>query len=102
MLITANAINLEYDEAEVKKVLAAYTVEGVVPFELEARVVADELVRRAEQLSSACVTFVEDESLLEPIGGVGAFLRYRITDESAVAYEQAGVASSSEALAPRE
>ena len=98
MLITKSAENLEYDEAEVKKVLAAYTVEGVVPVDFDQRVVADELIRRAEQLSSARVTFIEDESLLEPVGGVGAFLRYRVTDDTAVAYEQAGVAPKSEAL----
>jgi hypothetical protein len=32
--------------------------------------------------------------LLEPIGGVGAFLRYRIADESAAAYNQGDVAPS--------
>jgi peptide subunit release factor 1 (eRF1) len=96
MLITASPVNLEYDETEVKKVLAAYTVEGVVPVEIDQRVVADELVRRAEQMSSARVTFVEDEHLLEPIGGVGAFLRYRIADDSAVAYEQGGLVSEAQ------
>jgi peptide subunit release factor 1 (eRF1) len=80
MLITNVAANLEFDEAEVKKVLAAYTVDGVVPVEFNQRVVADELIRRAEQLSSARVTFIEDVGLLEPVGGVGAFLRYRITE----------------------
>jgi peptide chain release factor subunit 1 len=98
MLITRTVSNLEYDEAEVKKVLAAYTVDGVVPVEIDSRVVADELIRRAEQLSSARVTFIEDESLLEPIGGVGAFLRYRITADNAVPYEQGGVVSPAEAL----
>jgi peptide subunit release factor 1 (eRF1) len=95
MLITSAASNLEYDEAEVKNVLAAYTVDGVVPIEVNARVVADELVRRAEQMSSAQVTFIEDASLLEPIGGVGAFLRYRMTTKDATPYEPPGVASKS-------
>jgi peptide chain release factor subunit 1 len=90
MLITTAPANLEYDEVEVKKVLAAYTVDGVVPVEIDRRVVADELVRRAEKLSSARVSFIEDENLLEPIGGVGAFLRYRIADETAAAYENGG------------
>jgi len=98
MLITAAPVNLEYDEAEVKKVLAAYIVDGVVPVQLDQRIVADELIRRAEQLSSARVTFIEDKSLLEPIGGVGAFLRYRITPEHAVPYEEADAAPRSEAL----
>jgi len=88
LLITTAPANLDYDEDEVKKVLAAYTVDGVVAVEIDRRVVADELVRRAEQLSSARVTFIEDENLLEPIGGVGGFLRYRIADESAAAYAQ--------------
>jgi peptide chain release factor subunit 1 len=99
MLITTTASNLEYDEGEVKKVLAAYTVDGAAPVEIDARIVADELIRRAGQLSSARVTFIEDEGLLEPIGGVGAFLRYRITAENAVPYEQGGVVATSEALA---
>jgi peptide subunit release factor 1 (eRF1) len=98
MLITNVAGHLKYDEDEVKKVLAAYTVDGVVPVEINQRLVADELVRRAKQLSSARVTFIADASLLEPVGGVGAFLRYRITDETAAPYEQSGVASKAEAL----
>ncbi len=99
MLITNIASNLEYDEAEVKKLLAAYTVDGVVPVEINARVIADELVRRATQLSSARVTFIEDVSLLEPVGGVGAFLRYRITEESAAPYEQSDAVPKTESLA---
>lgn len=38
---------------------------------------ADELIALARQ-TSARVTFVEDASLLEPIGGVGALLRYKV------------------------
>jgi peptide chain release factor subunit 1 len=93
MLITKTVSNLEYDETEVKKVLGAYTVDGVLPVEIDRRVIADELIRRAEQLSSARVTFIADENLLEPIGGVGAFLRYRIADESTAAYDPAELAS---------
>jgi peptide subunit release factor 1 (eRF1) len=40
-------------------------------------IVADELVTRAEQ-TGARVRFVEDASLLEPVGGVGALLRFRL------------------------
>jgi peptide chain release factor subunit 1 len=98
MLITASAADLEYDEAEVKNVLAAYIVEGAAPAVIDSRIVADELIRRAKELSSARVTFIEDAGLLEPVGGVGAFLRYRISEESAVTYEQAGVTPKSEAL----
>jgi peptide subunit release factor 1 (eRF1) len=98
MLITNVAANLEFDEAEVKKVLAAYTVDGVVPVEINPRVVADELIRRAEQLSSARVSFIEDISLLEPIGGVGAFLRYRITEEKAAPFAETDAVPKGEAL----
>jgi peptide subunit release factor 1 (eRF1) len=40
-------------------------------------VVADELVTRAEQ-TGARVRFIEDASLLESVGGVGAMLRFRL------------------------
>jgi peptide subunit release factor 1 (eRF1) len=102
MLITNAAANLEFDEAEVKKVLAAYTVDGVVPLEIDRRIVADELIRRAEQLSAARVSFIEDVSLLEPVGGVGAFLRYRIGEESAAPFEQTDAMPKAEALTKTE
>lgn len=102
MLITNAAANLEFDEAEVKKVLAAYTVDGVVPLEIDRRIVADELIRRAQQLSAARVSFIEDVSLLEPIGGVGAFLRYRISEESAAPFEQTDATPRAEALTKTE
>ncbi|HEX3143046.1 MAG TPA: Vms1/Ankzf1 family peptidyl-tRNA hydrolase, partial [Pyrinomonadaceae bacterium] len=102
MLITNAAANLEFDEAEVKKVLAAYTVDGVVPLEIDRRIVADELIRRAQQLSAARVSFIEDVSLLEPIGGVGAFLRYRISEESAAPFEQTDAMPKAEALTTTE
>jgi peptide subunit release factor 1 (eRF1) len=38
--------------------------------------IADGLVRAAQRTGSR-ITFIEDRALLEPIGGVGAFLRYR-------------------------
>ena len=40
-------------------------------------VVADELVTRAQQ-TGARVRFIEDAALLEPVGGVGALLRFRL------------------------
>ena len=43
----------------------------------DAVIVANELVTRAHQ-TSARVTFIEDASLLEEFGGVGALLRFRI------------------------
>jgi peptide subunit release factor 1 (eRF1) len=36
----------------------------------------DLLVTKAKQ-TSAVVSFIEDAALLEPVGGVGAFLRWR-------------------------
>ena len=95
MLITKSAGDLKYDEAEVTNVLKTY---GDNPAKLDHRTIADELIRRATELSSAQVTFIEDASLLEPVGGVGAFIRYRVSAESAAPYEQSGVVSKSEAL----
>src|SRR5690349_9158189 len=84
MLIAAKAESIQYDKEEVEKVLKLYDVDGALPEELDQRTVADELVRRANVLSSARVTFIEDSTRLERIGGVGAFLRYRISEENAV------------------
>jgi peptide chain release factor subunit 1 len=95
MLITKSAGDLKYDEAEVANVLRSY---GHTPARLDHRTVADELIRRAAELSSAQVTFIEDASLLEPVGGVGAFIRYRVSADSAAPYEQSGIVSKSEAL----
>jgi peptide subunit release factor 1 (eRF1) len=49
----------------------------------EERAAAAELVAMARR-TGAAVTFVEDPTLLEPVGGVGAFLRYRVSAESGV------------------
>ena len=95
MLITKSAGELKYDEAEVTNVLKTY---GDTPAKLDHRTIADELIRRATELSSARVTFIEDSSLLESVGGVGAFIRYRVSADSASPYEQSGVVSKSEAL----
>ena len=84
MLIAAKAESIQYDKEEVEKVLKLYNVDGALPEELDQRTVADELVRRANVLSSARVTFIEDSAQLERLGGVGAFLRYRISEEYAV------------------
>jgi len=95
MLITKSAGDLNYDTVEVANVLKTY---GDAPAKLDHRTIADELIRRATQLSSARVTFIEDSSLLEPVGGVGAFIRYRVSADSAAPYQQSGVVSKSEAL----
>ena len=98
VLIAAKAENLRYDKDEVEKVLKLYDVDGALPEELDQRTVADELVRRANVLSSARVTFIEDSTRLERIGGVGAFLRYRISEENAVPYESSDSVPRAKAL----
>ena len=84
MLIVSTPDKLAYDEEEVKKVLKLYEPDGELPAELDQRTVADELVRRASLLSSARVTFIEDDARLQQVGGVGALLRYRISPEKAL------------------
>lgn len=79
MLIVASANDLVYDEAEVEKVLKLYEPNEPLPEELNQRIIADELVRRANLLSSARVTFIEDDARLKQVGGVGGILRYRIS-----------------------
>ena len=80
LLINAKVTEIEYSVARVERVLEAYDTE-VSASDLdtsETRVVADELIRRA-QSSSARVTFIEDPALLAEVGGVGALLRYPMT-----------------------
>ena len=79
LLVSASLREIQYSEQKVDKVLAAYApgTDGEQPDASEPRMVADELVRRAQQ-TSARVTFIEDTSLLASAGGVGATLRYRI------------------------
>jgi stalled ribosome rescue protein Dom34 len=98
MLIAANADSIQFDKEEVEKVLTLYRGEEPLPDELDQRSVADELVKRANVLSSAKVTFVEDSTRLERLGGVGAFLRYRISEESAAPYEDSGAVPRAKAL----
>ncbi|HEX3185115.1 MAG TPA: Vms1/Ankzf1 family peptidyl-tRNA hydrolase [Pyrinomonadaceae bacterium] len=86
LLIVAAADGLKFDEEEVRKVLDIYKADDI-PETLDARAVADELVRRANQMSAARVTFIEDTTRLEQLGGVGALLRYRISEEKAAPYE---------------
>src|SRR5256714_5890217 len=98
MLIAARAESIQFDEEEVRKVLALYAVDEAPPATLDQRTVADELVRRANVLSSAKVTFIEDSTRLERLGGVGALLRYRISEESAAPYEQSDAVPRAKAL----
>jgi len=101
MLIAAKAESIQYDQEEVKKVLELYRDEEPLPDELDQRSVADELVKRANTLSAAKVTFVEDSTRLELLGGVGGFLRYRISEENAVPYEQGDATPRAKALTRR-
>jgi peptide subunit release factor 1 (eRF1) len=98
LLIASSADTLQFDKAEVEKVISLYGGPGEESGTLDQRTVADELVRRATQLSSARVTFIEDASALKNIGGVGALLRYRISAENAAPYEQSQAVSKAEAL----
>ena len=97
MLIVASADGLRFDEKEVRKVLEIYVTDDM-PETLDQRAVADELIRRAKQLSAAKVTFIEDTTRLEQVGGVGALLRYRISEENAAPYEQGDTVPRSRAL----
>jgi peptide subunit release factor 1 (eRF1) len=98
MLIAARAESIQFDEEEVRKVLELYAVAETPSATLDQRTVADELVRRANVLSSAKVTFIEDSTQLDRVGGVGAFLRYRISEESAAPYEQSDAVPRAKAL----
>ena len=98
MLIAAKIESIQYDEEEVKKVLELYRAEEPLPDELDQQSVADELVKRANTLSSATVTFIEDSTRLEMLGGVGGFLRYRISEESAAPFEQSDAVPRAKAL----
>jgi peptide subunit release factor 1 (eRF1) len=98
LLIASSANELQFDEVEVEKVLSLYEGSGEASEKLDQRTVADELIRRATQLSSARVTFIEDASALQNVGGVGALLRYRISAENAAPYEQGQTVSKAEAL----
>ncbi len=79
LFLSASMRGIRYNELEVRQVMEAYApATGVAPDSSEKRVVVDELVKAAQQMSSARITFIEDESLLAKFGGVGASLRYRV------------------------
>ncbi|HYE14934.1 MAG TPA: Vms1/Ankzf1 family peptidyl-tRNA hydrolase [Pyrinomonadaceae bacterium] len=68
-------------DAEVAEPVVAGIDGGVANIEADSVIVADDLVTRAQQ-TGARITFVEDATLLEEFGGVGAFLRYRIRPQT--------------------
>jgi peptide chain release factor subunit 1 len=98
LLIAASTDTLQFDKSEVGKVLALYGKTDVETEALDQRTVADELIKRATELSSARITFIEDDSVLKNVGGVGALLRYRVSAENAAPYEQGQAVSKAEAL----
>lgn len=100
LLISARAEDLVFDKAEAENVLKIYRVDDRPLPQLDARAIADELVRLAQQVSSAQVTFVEDATRLKDVGGVGALLRYRISPEHATPYDESGAVARTEALVP--
>lgn len=79
LVISATAENLHAEEEEVDALLAARGLDGNADGSEPSPevIVADELVTRARQ-SSAQVTFIENATLLDEVGGVGALLRYRL------------------------
>ena len=93
LIITARQQHVEGDredvavlsDAEVSEPVVAGQDGGVASIDADSVIVAADLVARARQ-TGARITFVEDVSLLEEVGGCGAILRYRIqpqTTESA-------------------
>jgi peptide subunit release factor 1 (eRF1) len=98
LLIASSSDALKFDAAEVEKVLTAYGETDEDHKTLDQRTVADELLRRATQLSSARITFIEDDSVLKNVGGVAALLRYRVSAENAAPYEQGQAVSTGEAM----
>ncbi len=81
LYISADFDSIEYDANSVYKVLNAYAPGevGEIPNIRKAGAVIDELLRRAFE-SADSVRFIKDENLLNEFGGVGALLRYQITE----------------------
>jgi peptide subunit release factor 1 (eRF1) len=89
LIITARQQHVEGDredvailsDAEVAEPVVAGQDGAVANIEPDSLIVADDLVTRARQ-TSARITFIEDSTLLEDVGGVGALLRYRIQPQT--------------------
>jgi peptide chain release factor subunit 1 len=100
LLISANADDLVFDAQEAEHVMKLYRVDDRPLPQLDHRSIADELVRQAQQLSAARVTFIEDATRLADVGGVGALLRYRVSAERATPYDESAAVTRTEALVP--
>jgi peptide subunit release factor 1 (eRF1) len=79
-------------------VLSLYQTDDRPLPNIDPRSLADELVRRAKEYSSARITFIEEDSELKQVGGVGALLRYRISADHATPYEESSAVGRTEAL----
>lgn len=78
LLIIASLEQIHEDEEEVGALLAPDAPANEDdPAQTRTVLMADELVTKARQ-TGARVTFIEDESLLAGVGGVGVLLRYRL------------------------
>jgi peptide chain release factor subunit 1 len=81
LVMSANFDAIKYDPREVEQVLEDYapgddnSANDQLPEASEKRQIADELIVRALN-SAAKIVFIEDDSMLEEAGGVGAVLRY--------------------------
>lgn len=83
LVISASFDSIRYNRKEVEQVLGNYapgddnSAGEELPEASEKRQIGDELLIRARN-SGAKIIFIEDESLLKEIGGVGAVLRYNM------------------------
>lgn len=83
LVIAADFNTIEFKPGEVEKVLAEYAPGSdqssvdTMPIVNLAGEIADELIKRAIN-SDAKIIFIEDSSLLEEAGGVGAVLRFNM------------------------
>ncbi len=80
LYLTTKFDEIEFDENKIKQILENYAPgeNGAMPNVKEGREIADELIRRALE-SAERVRFIEDENLLNEVGGVGALLRYKMS-----------------------
>ena len=80
LYLTAKFDEIEFDENKIKQILENYAPgeNAAMPNVKEGREIADELIRRALE-SAERVRFIEDENLLNEVGGVGALLRYKMS-----------------------
>lgn len=80
LYLTADRSKLEYDVEEVREILRLYEPadDGEMPEADHVRQIVDEMIVKALD-SAERVRFIEDESLLEEFGGVGALLRYTMS-----------------------